>query len=60
MSMTLVELKEAFVRDGDTVYLLDLLDIPYEQLVELLSDKIEEKFDVLVKEFDPHLESDYD
>jgi hypothetical protein len=60
MSMTLPELKEALIRDGDTVYLLDLLDIPYEQLVELLSDKIEEKFDVLVEEFDLTEESDYD
>jgi hypothetical protein len=50
--MTLEELKEHLVRHGDIIFLLDVLDLSMEQLVEALTDHIEEQFDKVVDDYD--------
>jgi hypothetical protein len=50
--MTLEELKEHLVRHGDIIFLLDVLDLSMEQLVEALTDHIEDKFDKVAEDYD--------
>jgi hypothetical protein len=50
--MTLEELKEHLVRHGDIIFLLDVLDLSMEELVEALTDHIEDKFDKVVEDYD--------
>jgi hypothetical protein len=50
--LTLTELKERLANRCDEQTLVDLLEINAEELVERFVDKIEEKFDILVNEFD--------
>ncbi len=52
MSMTLVELKEQLAKKLDEVTLLEVLDISAEELVEAFTDKIEERFNLLVRDMD--------
>ena len=56
--MTLVELKERLAAHYDECQLLDLLEINSYELVDLLSDKIEEKMEILLTEVE-ELEEDY-
>lgn len=48
---TLPELKQLLVQRLDPNELLEVLDIPMEDLVEALSDYISDKYDYLVKEY---------
>lgn len=50
--MTLPELKAAIAQKLDEVTILEMLDISADELVEAFSDKIEERFNTLVKEMD--------
>jgi hypothetical protein len=52
MTFTLEELKENLVRHGDIVFLLDVLDLSMEELVEALSEHIEDNFDTILEEYD--------
>jgi hypothetical protein len=52
MTYTLEELKEHLVRHGDIVFLLDVLDLSMEELVEALTDHIEDNFDTILDEYD--------
>lgn len=54
--MTLRELQEYIAKNVNEVDLLELLDISSEELVEVFSDKIEDKFDKLI--IDLELEND--
>jgi len=51
MALILPELKEKLL-DIDEITLLERLDINSEELVERFTDKIEDRFDSLMKEFD--------
>ena len=52
MSLTLEELKERMSHECDEIYILELLEINGEMLVERFNDEIEERFDRLCKEFE--------
>lgn len=54
--ITLRELIEKLKREEET-FLMELLDIHSDELVERFTDKIEDKYDELVLEFD---DSDYE
>lgn len=49
--MTLSELKEKISHQCDEIYILELLEIDAEMLVERFEDAIEDRFDKLVEEF---------
>ena len=51
MSLTLSELKEKISHQCDEVFILELLEIDAEMLVERFEDEIENRFDKLVEEF---------
>ena len=48
--LTLPELKERLVAEYDEISLLEILDISAEDLVEAFVEKIEQRFDKLVRE----------
>jgi len=50
--MTLEEIKEKIVQTYDEVSLIEILGISMENLVECLSDYIEEKYDDFTEEFE--------
>jgi hypothetical protein len=52
MTFTLEELKENLKRHGDIVFLLDVLDLSMEELVEALSEHIEDNYDTIIDEYD--------
>lgn len=58
MRLTLEELKERIADNYDEVLILDVLNINSYDLVEAFSDKIEDNYDRLVKEFDEEGEDD--
>lgn len=51
MSLTLTELKERISSHCDEIYILELLEINAEDLVERFSDEIEARFEYLCEEF---------
>ena len=53
--ITLVELKERLMREEET-YLLELLGVSSEDLVNRFDDIIEEKYDILVQEYEEETE----
>lgn len=58
--MTLVELKERLAEGYDECHILELLEVNSYELVELLSDKIEERMGVLLNEVELLEEEEYD
>jgi hypothetical protein len=56
--LTLTELKEKLAKELDEITLLEVLDIRGNDLVEAFEDRIEERFDQLIAEFDPEDDSD--
>jgi len=52
MSRTIEELKEYISHNVDEVGVLELLDISAEDLVEAFHDRIEERYDKLLKELE--------
>lgn len=50
--MTIEELKAKMAQCLDEVTILEMLDVSSEELVEALHDRIEERFNTLVKEMD--------
>lgn len=50
MNLTIPELKEKIIEQIDEVTFLDLLGLTTEDLVEVFSDKIEDKYDLLCAE----------
>jgi hypothetical protein len=50
--ITIEELKGKLAKELDEITLLELLDISAEELVEAFHDKIDERFNMLVREFD--------
>ena len=58
--LTLVELKEELAKTCDEISLLEILEINSYDLVEAFSDRIEDKYDELVSEFEPDGTSDSD
>lgn len=57
MSITVTELLEK-LKEVDEITLMERLDISSEDLVERFSDKIEDRLDSLVEEFDFKMERD--
>lgn len=51
MTLLLHELKEK-LKQVDELTLLEKLDLTSEELVDILEDQIEEKYDVLAEEYD--------
>ena len=51
MALTLIDLKELLARE-DEVYLLELLNISSEEIVERFDDFIEDRFDQLILEYE--------
>jgi len=49
--MTLLELKERLFKEEETI-LLELLDITSEEIAERFYDKIEERFEILIGDFE--------
>ena len=52
MSLTLQELKERISHECDEIYILELLEIDGEMLVNRFEDEIEARYDKLVEEFE--------
>lgn len=50
--LTLTELKEKIAEQYDEITILELLEINSFDLVEAFSDKLEEKYDKIIQEFD--------
>lgn len=50
--LTLSELKEVIAERTDEITILELLDINAEDLVEVFSDRIEERYEQLLKEYE--------
>jgi hypothetical protein len=50
--LTLVELKEKLVEQVDEITLIEILNLTTEDIVEAFSDKIEEQYEKLQKEYD--------
>lgn len=51
MSLTIFDLSDR-LKELDEISILELLNITSEQLVDRFQDEIEERFDVLIEEFD--------
>ena len=52
MAVTVTELQEKLLSQYDTVDILELLDISAEDLVEAFKERLEDRYDYLVKELD--------
>lgn len=58
MPLTLEELKQALQSRVDEVSLLEVLDISAEEIVERFTDKIEERYGKLSRDFDTGYEEE--
>lgn len=56
MPLTLCELKEKLAENYDETLLLELLEINSSDIVERFLDRIENRYDLLVGDFEEHLE----
>jgi hypothetical protein len=50
--LTISELKERMLQEYDEVTLLEILDVSAKDIVEAFHDKIEDRFDQLLQEFE--------
>jgi len=58
MRLTVEELKTLLKQQVDEISLLEVLEISAEDIVDRFEDKIEERYDRLVREFDSEAETD--
>ena len=58
MAVLLTELQQILIERYDSVDVLELLNITVEELVNRFEDRIEERYDYLVKELDTGEEED--